>query len=104
MPRRRVVVTGLGVVSPVGSTLERAWDNLTAGRSGIRPIDSFDASGFPVRISGSVVDFESDRYVAARDWKKMDAFIRYGIGASVDAMEDAGLEITEENAARVGTQ
>ena len=102
MSRRRVVVTGLGIVSPVGSTLERAWDNLTAGRSGIRPIDSFDASGFPVRISGSVVDFESDRYVAAKDWKKMDAFIRYGLGASVDAMADAALEITEANAARIG--
>ena len=102
MSRRRVVVTGLGIVSPVGSTLERAWDNLTAGRSGIRPIDSFDASGFPVRISGSVVDFESDRYVAAKDWKKMDAFIRYGLGASVDAMADAALEVTEANAARVG--
>ena len=102
MSRRRVVVTGLGIVSPVGSTLERAWDNLTAGRSGIRPIDSFDASGFPVRISGSVVDFESDRYVAAKDWKKMDAFIRYGLGASVDAMADAALEVTEANAARIG--
>ena len=102
MSRRRVVVTGLGIVSPVGSTLERAWDNLTAGRSGIRPIDSFDASGFPVRISGSVIDFESDRYVAAKDWKKMDAFIRYGLGASVDAMADAALEVTEANAARIG--
>ena len=102
MPRRRIVVTGLGIVSPVGSTVERAWDNLTAGRSGIRPIDNFDASGFPVRISGSVVDFESDRYVAAKDWKKMDAFIRYGIGASVDAMKDAALEVTEANAARIG--
>ena len=102
MSRRRVVVTGLGVVSPVGSTLERAWDNLTAGRSGIRAIDSFDASGFPVRISGSVVDFESDRYVTAKDWKKMDVFIRYGIGAAVDAMRDAELEVTEANAGRVG--
>ena len=102
MSRRRVVVTGLGVVSPVGSALERAWDNLTAGRSGVRAIDSFDASGFPVRISGSVADFESERYVAAKDWKKMDAFIRYGIGAAVDALRDAELEATEENAGRIG--
>ena len=102
MSRRRVVVTGLGVVSPVGSALERAWDNLTAGRSGIRAIDSFDASGFPVRISGAVAGFESERYVAAKDWKKMDAFIRYGIGAAVDALRDAGLEATEANAGRIG--
>lgn len=104
MSKRRVVVTGLGIVSPVGSKLEKAWSNIKAGKSGIGLISSelFDASQFSVRIAGNVRDFNVSDYIKPKDQKKMDAFIHYGIGAGVDAIKDAGLEITEENAERIG--
>jgi len=97
-------VTGLGIVSPVGSKLEMAWTNIKAGRSGINPIspELFDASAFSVRIAGNVKDFNADDYIKPKDQKKMDAFIHYGIGAGVEAMRDAGLEVTEANADRIG--
>jgi 3-oxoacyl-[acyl-carrier-protein] synthase II len=99
-----VVVTGLGIVSPVGSTVERAWDNIKAGRSGIRaiPPELFDASDFSVRIAGTVVDFKVDDYLSSKDQKRMDPFIHFGIGASIDALKDSGLEITDENRERIG--
>ena len=99
---RRVVVTGLGIVSPVGSSIDKAWENIKNGVSGIRKISSFDASGFSVQISGSVVDFNADDYITPKNQKKMDTFIHYGIGASVMAINDAGLEINEGNSDRVG--
>ena len=99
---RRVVVTGLGLVSPVGSTVTKAWDNIKNGVSGIRKITSFDASSFSVQISGSVVDFNADDFITPKNQKKMDTFIHYGIGASVMAINDAGLEISEENSDRIG--
>ncbi len=102
MSRRRVVVTGLGVVSPVGSTVPKAWENLTAGRSGIRPITRFDATDFSVRICGSVIDFNADDYIPPKEQKKMDVFIHYGIAAAADAIRDSGLEVTEENAPGIG--
>ena len=104
MSKRRVVVTGLGIVSPVGSTLENAWGNIKAGKSGINIIspELFDASEFSVRIAGNVKGFNVDDYIKPKDQKKMDAFIHYGIGAGVDAIRDSGLEITEANAERVG--
>ena len=102
MSRRRVVVTGLGVVSPVGSTVAKAWENLTGGQSGIRPITRFDATDFSVRICGSVIDFNADDYIPPKEQKKMDVFIHYGIAAAVDAIRDSGLEVTEENAADIG--
>ncbi|MEA3412113.1 MAG: beta-ketoacyl-ACP synthase II [Pseudomonadota bacterium] len=102
MSKRRVVVTGLGIVSPVGSTIDKAWENILAGRSGISAIDCFDASAFSVRISGSVRDFNVDDYIKPKERKKMDTFIFYGIGAGVEAIRDAGLEITDENAERIG--
>jgi len=95
-------VTGLGIVSPVGSTIETAWENILAGRSGISVIDCFDANEFSVRISGSVRDFNVDDYVTPKERKKMDTFIFYGIGAGVQAIRDAGLEVTEQNAERIG--
>ena len=98
---RRVVVTGLGIVSPVGSTIDKAWTNIKNGVSGIRKITSFDASSFSVQISGSVTDFNADEFISPKI-KKMDTFIHYGIGASVMAINDAGLEISEENRDRVG--
>ena len=102
MSNRRVVVTGLGIVCPVGSSIEKAWENILAGRSGISKVDRFDASAFSVRISGAVRDFNADEYIKPKDQKKMDPFIHYGIGAGVQAIDDAGLEITEANAHRIG--
>ncbi|MGD8497341.1 MAG: beta-ketoacyl-ACP synthase II [Chromatiales bacterium] len=104
MSKRRVVVTGLGIVSPVGSTVEKAWDNIVAGRSGIGAIspELFDASAFSVRIAGNVRDFDPDAYLGPKDQKKMDPFVQYGIAAGVDAIRDSGLEVTEHNAERIG--
>lgn len=104
MSKRRVVVTGLGIVSPVGSTLETAWGNIKAGKSGINAIspDLFDAENFSVRIAGNVKDFDASAYIKPKDQKKMDTFIHYGIGAGTDALKDSGLEVTEENAERIG--
>lgn len=96
------MVTGLGIVCPVGSTVDKAWDNIQAGRSGISQIDVFDVSKFSVKISGSVRDFNADDYLPPKDQKKMDIFIHYGIGAGVQALADSGLEITEANAPRIG--
>ena len=102
MAKRRVVVTGLGIVSPVGNTLKESWRNITDGRSGIVPIEHFDASAFPVRISGAVKDFDPGEVIAPKDRKKMDIFIQYGLVAADEALRDAGFEITEANAERVG--
>ena len=104
MSKRRVVVTGLGIVSPVGSSLATAWDNIKAGKSGINTISSelFDASEFSVRIAGNVKGFKVDDYIKPKDQKKMDTFIHYGIAAGVDAIRDSGLEVTEANAERIG--
>ena len=102
MTRRRVVVTGLGIVSPVGSTIDKAWENITAGNSGITNIDCFDASAFSVQIAGQTRDFNVDEYLSKKDQRKMDPFIHYGIGAGVQAIKDSGIEATEENADRIG--
>lgn len=103
MAKRRVVVTGMGIVSPVGNTVETAWTNILAGRSGIGPITAFDVSAYPVRIGGAVKDFQVEHYLNPKEAKKMDAFIHYGIAGAVQAIRDSGLEITESNAERVGT-
>ncbi|PIE00836.1 MAG: beta-ketoacyl-[acyl-carrier-protein] synthase II [Thiothrix nivea] len=104
MSRRRVVVTGLGIVSPVGSELETAWGNIKAGQSGINRIspELFDASNFSVQIAGNVKDFDAGKYIKPKDQKKMDTFIHYGIAAGADAIQDSGLEVTEANAERIG--
>ncbi|HHQ40663.1 MAG TPA: beta-ketoacyl-[acyl-carrier-protein] synthase II [Chromatiales bacterium] len=102
MSRRRVVVTGLGAVTPVGLSVPEAWEAVLAGRSGIGPIRSFDASAFPVRFAGEVWDFDATRYMSPKDARKMDPFIHFGVAAAVQAMEDAGLEVTEANAERIG--
>jgi 3-oxoacyl-[acyl-carrier-protein] synthase II len=102
MSKRRVVVTGLGIVSPVGNDVATAWGNIVAGRSGIGPITHFDASTFPTRIAGEVRDFDPAQYVAAKDVKKMDPFIHYGIAASVQAQADAGLHPHEHDEERIG--
>ncbi|MDX1549138.1 MAG: beta-ketoacyl-ACP synthase II [Lysobacter spongiicola] len=99
---RRVVVTGLGIVSPLGNDLASSWDGIVNGRSGIGPITHFDASNFVTRIAGEIRDFDVTRWVPAKDARKMDPFIHYGVGASLMAIEDSGLEINEGNAERIG--
>ena len=102
MNRRRVVVTGLGIVSPLGNDLASSWDGIVHGRSGIGPVDSFDASAYATRIAGLVRGFDPTLFVAAKDAKKMDPFIHYGLAASLMALDDSGLEITEANGERIG--
>ena len=102
MNKRRVVVTGLGMVSPVGLDVKTSWENILAGKSGIRPIEHFDVSDFPVRFGGSVWGFDVSTVMSAKEARKMDPFIHYGIAAAKEAIEDAGLEVTDENAERIG--
>jgi 3-oxoacyl-[acyl-carrier-protein] synthase II len=99
---RRVVITGLGVVSPLGIGVEENWSALMAGRSGIGPITHFDTTQFPVRFAGEVKDFKPENYMEKRDVKKMDAFIQYSLAATDEAMRNSGLQITDDNAERVG--
>ncbi len=91
LARRRVVVTGLGIVSPVGNTVAEAWQNIVDGRSGIDHVTRFDASAFPVRIAGEVRNFDIGRYLPIKDARRMDLFIHYGMAAGLQAIEDAGL-------------
>jgi 3-oxoacyl-[acyl-carrier-protein] synthase II len=100
--RRRVVVTGLGIVCPVGNDLQTAWQQLLAGTSGIARITRFDASTYRAQIAGEVKGFEVERYVAAKEIRRMDTFIHYGVAASVQAMADSGLEVTDANRDRIG--
>jgi 3-oxoacyl-[acyl-carrier-protein] synthase II len=102
MNKRRVVVTGLGLVSPVGNDVATAWKHVVDGVSGIGPITHFDASAFPTRIAGEVRDFDPTQYIVPKDIKKMDTFIHYGIAAGTQALRDSGLEITAANAPRIG--
>lgn len=102
MSKRRVVITGLGIISPVGSTVETAWHNVLAGRSGIAPITRFDVSAFPVRFHGAVVDFDPEKYLPAKELRKMDPFMHYGYAAAADAIADSGIEVTSANAHRIG--
>ncbi|MCO6413280.1 MAG: beta-ketoacyl-ACP synthase II [Thiogranum sp.] len=102
MSNRKVVVTGLGIISPVGNTITQAWASILAGKSGIRPITTFDVSDFAVRFGGTIEGFDVAQYVPRKDAKKMDTFIHYGIAAGVQAISDAGLEVTEQNAERIG--
>ena len=103
MSKRRVVVTGLGTVSPLGNDLASTWDGIVNGRSGIGPITHFDTTGFSTRIGGMVKDFDPLQWITPKDAKKMDPFIHYGVAASLMAMRDAGLEVNESNAERIGT-
>ncbi|MFM8882495.1 MAG: beta-ketoacyl-ACP synthase II [Betaproteobacteria bacterium] len=102
MARRRVAVTGLGIISPVGNSVDVAWGNLLAGRSGIGPITRFDASTFPTRIGGEVKDFDVSAWMPAKEARHFDTFIHYGIAASIQAWRDAGLTLDTVAAERVG--
>ena len=99
---RRVVVTGLGIVSPVGLTVDETWANILAGKSGAAPIETFDASAYSTRFSASVKNFDVTPYMTAKDARKMDVFVQYGMAAGIQAVEDSGFEVTDENRARVG--
>jgi len=92
MSRRRVVVTGLGIVAPVGIGVDEAWRNILAGRTGIGPITRFDASAFPSRIAGEVKDFDVSRWLSAKEARRYDTFIHYGLVATMEAIRDAGLD------------
>ncbi len=102
MNNRRVVVTGLGMITPLGSTLKDSWEGLLAGRSGISPITTFDAQAFPVRFGGSVPEFDITDYLGAKEARRMDGFIQFGLVTGIQAMDDAGLEVTDENSHRIG--
>ena len=102
MSKRRVVVTGLGILSPVGNDLDSSWEGIVNGRSGIGPITHFDASAFPTRIAGEVKNFDPSVWIAAKDIKKMDPFVHYGVAASMMAIQNAGLEIAGDEAERIG--
>jgi len=106
MSRRRVVVTGLGLISPVGNTVEQAWANVLAGRSGIATITHFDPTPFACRFAGEVKDFKVEDYLPAKEARHMDTFIHYGLAAAIQAVRDAGLPtgdaLTEEQAERIG--
>lgn len=102
MSKRRVVVTGLGAVTPVGLSVAKSWESILAAKSGAAPITSFDVTDFPVRFGASVKDFDVTTVISRKDAKKMDTFIHYGIAAAVEAIKDAGLEVTDINAERIG--
>ncbi len=102
MSKRRVVVTGLGMVTPVGNSVDETWSNILAGKSGIATIEYFDTTEFSTRIGGSIRNLELDDYIPRKEQKKMDPFIHYGLTAGIQAIKDSGLEVTEENATRIG--
>ncbi|MDY0055302.1 MAG: beta-ketoacyl-ACP synthase II [Methyloversatilis sp.] len=102
MARKRIVVTGLGIISPVGNTVGQAWENILAAKSGIRRITRFDPSDLPVQIAGEVRDFDVANYLSPKEARRFDTFIHFGIAASMDAIRDAGLEANPANAERIG--
>jgi 3-oxoacyl-[acyl-carrier-protein] synthase II len=100
--KRRVVVTGLGVVSPVGSTVASAWKAVLRGESGIGPVTRFDVSAFPVRIGGQVRDFDVTQYISSKEARRMDEFMHYGVAAGVQAVTDAGIDFSRSDPTRCG--
>jgi 3-oxoacyl-[acyl-carrier-protein] synthase II len=102
LSKRRVVVTGLGIVSPVGSTIESAWANVVAGVSGIGPITRYDPTEFPCRFGGAVQGFQLEKYLSPKDARRMDEFMHYGIAAGADAVADAGIDLSKVDLDRAG--
>jgi len=100
--KRRVVVTGVGLITPLGTGTEKSWKSLLEGRSGLRKISHFDPEGLPCQIAAEVPDFDIDRFIEVKEQKKMDRFIHLGLAAATLAMEDSGLTVTESNADRIG--
>ncbi len=102
MSKRRVVITGLGIVSPVGNDVASAWDSIVNGRSGIATVTRFDTSGFPTHFGGEIRNLDLEPYMTPKDARRMDAFMQYGVVAGIQAMRDSGLTVTAENADRIG--
>ena len=102
MSKRRVVVTGLGIVSPVGNDVSTAWDSIVSGRSGIRPVTRFDTTNFPVHFGGEIRELNLEPYISPKEARRMDAFMQYGVVAGIQAMRDSGLTVTDANTERVG--
>ncbi len=102
MSKRRVVITGLGIISPVGIGIPTTWQNIVAGKSGITNITHFDASAMAAQIAGEVKDFDATQYLSAKDARRMDRFIHFGLVAGIEAFKDSGLEVSEQNAERIG--
>jgi 3-oxoacyl-[acyl-carrier-protein] synthase II len=102
LTQRRVVVTGLGIVSPIGSAVATAWDNVVNGRSGIGPITAFDVASFPTRFAGNIQGFNVEEYLTAKDARRMDPFLQYGFAAASQAIKDSGVSISDANAHRIG--
>ena len=102
MSKRRVVITGLGIISPVGSSVTSAWDTILRGESGIGPITRFDVSAFPVRFGGQVRDFEVEQYISSKDARRMDEFMHYGVAAGMQAVTDSGIDFSKVDPTRCG--
>ena len=102
MSRRRVVVTGMGMVSPLGNNVKDSWDNVIEGKSGVSTIEHFDVSQFSTRFAAQVKDFDASQYMSVKEARKMDVFIQYGIAAAVQAIEDAGLTPETVDYQRIG--
>jgi 3-oxoacyl-[acyl-carrier-protein] synthase II len=102
LSKRRVVITGLGIVSPVGIGIPAVWQNIVAGKSGITKITSFDAGAMPAQIAGEVKDFDAAQFLSAKEARRMDKFIHFGLVAGIEAFKDSGLEVSEQNAERIG--
>jgi len=102
LSKRRVVITGLGIVSPVGNDVASVWPNILAGRSGIAPVERFDTRNFPTHFGGEIRGLDLQAYMSPKDARRMDAFMQYGVVAGIQAMRDSGLEVTEANAHRIG--
>ncbi|MCK5871309.1 MAG: beta-ketoacyl-ACP synthase II, partial [Methylococcales bacterium] len=102
MNTRRVVITGLGAITPLANNVQETWDGIINGKSGISAIDSFDISSFATTFGGVIRNFDIGQYISVKDAKRMDGFIHYGIAAGCQAIDDSGIEITEENAERIG--
>ena len=102
MTKRRVVVTGLGIISPVGNEITTAWDNVVAGRSGITPITHFDASAFSTTFGGCIHDFDASQYFPAKDVRKMDPFIHFGVAAAEQAVAQSGVSVDAYAPPRIG--
>jgi len=102
LTRRRVVITGLGIISPVGIDVKAAWSNIVAGKSGITRITRFDASAFPTQIAGEVKEFDVTKWLSPKEARRFDTFIHYGLAASIDALKDSGLDLERENREQIG--
>ncbi|WP_372880623.1 beta-ketoacyl-ACP synthase II [Psychromonas sp.] len=102
MSKRRVVITGLGMITPVGNTVEQSWENVKSGQSGISNIEHFDTELFSTKFAGLIKDFNVEEYMPRKEARKMDLFIQYGVAAAEQAFQDSGIVVTEENAERIG--